>query len=91
MINQLRLIRFYFIKKLFLFYFSAFIGKIALADKELRITRAFIRLVQEMWKVASGPGPASNNGIADPSGFRREMTVFAPKFGGYDQVTKYVG
>ena len=61
------------------------------ADKELRITRAFIRVVQEMWKLASGCGFSSNNDVADPSGFRREMTVFAPKFGGYDQVTNYEG
>jgi hypothetical protein len=38
-----------------------------------------------MWKTG-GTGYASNNGVADPSIFRREMTVFAPKFGGYDQV-----
>ena len=26
-----------------------------------------------------------NNGVTDPSSFRREMTRFAPKFSGYDQ------
>ena len=71
-----------------LFLFSNFIGKVASTAKEPRITRAFVRLVQEMWKGAYGSGGGSNHGVADPSGFRREMTVFAPKFGGYDQVIK---
>ena len=36
-----------------------------------------------MWKGGSPYG--NNHGVAEPSGFRREMTVFAPKFGGFDQ------
>ena len=30
-------------------------------------------------------GGGINNGVTDPSSFRREMTRFAPKFSGYDQ------
>ena len=39
-----------------------------------------------MWKGVHSTGSGSNHGVADPSGFRREMTFYAPKFGGYDQV-----
>jgi hypothetical protein len=44
-------------------------------------------VVQEMWKKDPGSTEfASNQEVADPSSFRKEMTVFAPRFGGYDQV-----
>ena len=41
-----------------------------------------------MWKGANNnrTGYSSNHGVAEPAIFRREMTIFAPKFGGYDQV-----
>ena len=38
-------------------------------------------MTQEMWKSSSG----SIHGVNDPSGFRREMGIFSPKFMGYDQ------
>merc|ERR1712241_1517330 len=34
-----------------------------------------------MWKGSVG----SNHGVFDPSGFRREMGIFSPKFMGFDQ------
>ena len=59
----------------------------ATTAKDPKITRAFVKLVHELWKGANnGTGYSSNHGVADPAIFRREMTVFAPKFGGYDQV-----
>lgn len=67
---------------------SSYLGKLASTAKDPKITRAFVKLVQEMWKGASNirTGYSSNHGVAEPAIFRREMTVFAPKFGGYDQV-----
>ena len=71
-----------------LFPHSSYLGKLASTAKDPKITRAFVKLVQEMWKGASNnrTGYSSNHGVAEPAIFRREMTVFAPKFGGYDQV-----
>lgn len=47
---------------------------------KLKIAKAFSRMALDMWKSS-----ASNHGILDPSGFRREMGVFSPKFMGFDQ------
>ena len=41
------------------------------------------RLAQDMWKGSSTT--SINTGVADPSGFRREMSSFAPKFAGFEQ------
>lgn len=49
----------------------------------MKITKAFARLTTEMWKSSSSSG--INNGIHDPSSFRREIGTFAPKFMGFDQ------
>ncbi len=48
-----------------------------------KISKAFARLASEMWKSSSPTG--SNHGVQDPSGFRREIGTFAPKFLGFDQ------
>ena len=45
-----------------------------------KITRALARLADEMWKTSG-----SNHGVSDPSSFRREIGVFAPRFHGYEQ------
>ena len=46
-----------------------------------KITKSLSRLTQEIWKSSAG----SNHGVFDPSGFRREMGIFSPKFMGFDQ------
>lgn len=48
-----------------------------------KIMRSFARLAQEMWKTGSPSG--ANHGVAEPSSFRREIAVFAPKFHGFEQ------
>lgn len=54
--------------------------------EDKKIVKSFALLLQEMWKLKGTDNPgASNYGVTDPSGFRREITRFAPKFGGFDQ------
>lgn len=44
------------------------------------------RLAQDMWKSSSSSHCSGiNNGVADPSSFRREISSFAPKFAGFEQ------
>lgn len=39
-----------------------------------------------MWKSSSSSHCSGiNNGVADPSSFRREISSFAPKFAGFEQ------
>ena len=38
-----------------------------------------------MWKSSYSSGSGINNGVADPSSFRREISSFAPKFAGFEQ------
>ena len=52
-------------------------------SREKKIAKSLSRLSNEMWKTTSGSG--SNHGVMDPSGFRREMGTFAPKFMGFEQ------
>ena len=48
-----------------------------------KITMSLARLAQDMWKGSSPYG--NNHGVSEPTGFRSQMTTFAPKFGGFDQ------
>ena len=55
-------------------------------DKSARkITKALSRLAQDMWKSSPTNSSGLNHGVADPSGFRREMSSFSPKFAGFEQ------
>jgi ubiquitin C-terminal hydrolase len=65
------------------FFYREPLGK---PERSKKICRSFARLAQEMWKSAASSSPSGNNhGVADPSSFRREMGVFAPKFQGFEQ------
>ena len=55
-------------------------------SSDKKILKTFSNLMQEMWKLkATDSHSSANHGVTDPSSFRREITRFAPTFGGFDQ------
>lgn len=68
-------------------YFQLLIYRPSSPEKNAKkITKALSRLAQDMWKSSSSSHCSGiNNGVADPSSFRREISSFAPKFAGFEQ------